>query len=391
LPAHKLYFNSIHDHSTQNTLVMIETAKAQKTAMKEDSSVRSQMMQFNHEEVLFCNDNETGLKAIIAIHNTVLGPGLGGCRIWKYEQEQDALNDVLRLSRGMTYKASVAGLNLGGAKAVIIGDSRQIKNEALMRRFGRFVDDLGGKYITAEDVGSNSRDMEYIHMETRHVTGIPASMGGSGDPSPVTAYGVWLGMKAAAKERWGNDSLNGKKVTVQGTGNVGENLIKHLVDEGAKVYITDINKDKLKEVADKLKVEVVDSEKIFDLDVDIYAPCALGATLNTENINRLKCSVIAGAANNQLADEKVHGEMLMKKGILYAPDFVINAGGLINVYSEFLGNYSRERAITQADKIFNITAEIFHVSAKENIPTYLAANRLAEARIETIGKVKLNH
>jgi len=370
---------------------MSETVTVKKTMNQTEDSITGQMIKFDHEEILFCNDNATGLKAIIAIHNTVLGPGLGGCRIWKYNNETEALTDVLRLSRGMTYKASVAGLNLGGAKAVIIGDSKTIKTEALMRRFGRFVDDLGGKYITAEDVGSSSHDMEYIHMETRHVTGIPKSMGGSGDPSPVTAYGVWLGMKAAAKERWGTDSMKGKKVAIQGIGNVGENLVKHLTEEGAKVYITDINKEKLKEVADKYKVEIVDAEKIFDLDVDVYAPCALGATVNTANIERLKCSIIAGAANNQLAEEKVHGEMLMKKGILYAPDFVINAGGLINVYSELSGNYSRERAISQADKIFDVTREIFRISSSENIPTYLAANRIAEKRIEDIGKVKLNH
>jgi len=370
---------------------MIETAGVKKTVTLSNESITGQMMTFNHEEVLFCNDNATGLRAIIAIHNTVLGPGLGGCRIWNYAREEDALTDVLRLSRGMTYKASVAGLNLGGAKSVIIGDSKNIKTEALMRRFGRFIDDLGGKYITAEDVGSNSHDMEYIHMETSHVTGIPQSMGGSGDPSPVTAYGVWLGMKAAAKERWGNDSLSGKKVSVQGIGNVGEHLVKHLVDDGAKVYITDINQDRLKEVAGKFKTEVVDAEKIVDLDVDIYAPCAMGATVNTASIERLKCSIIAGSANNQLADEKVHGEMLLKKGILYAPDFVINSGGLINVYAELQGSYNRERAITHADKIYGITQQIFHSSAKENVPTYLAANRLAEKRIEAIGKIKLNH
>jgi len=370
---------------------MIGTVEAKKTAAKVDESITTQMMTFNHEEVLFCNDSTTGLKAIVAIHNTVLGPGLGGCRIWKYANEQEALNDVLRLSRGMTYKAAVAGLNLGGAKAVIIGDSKTIKTEALMRRFGRFIDDLGGKYITAEDVGSNSRDMEYIHMETRHVTGIPTYMGGSGDPSPVTAFGVWNGIKAAANERWGNDSLAGKKIGVQGIGNVGENLVKHLSEEGAKVYITDINQEKLKEVAAKFKAEVVDADKIFDLDMDIYAPCAMGATLNTVNIERLKCSIVAGAANNQLAEEKVHGEMLLKKGILYAPDFVINAGGLINVYSEYLGNYNREHAISQAEKIYSTIKEIFRISSVEKIPTYLAANRLAERRIEAIGKIQMNH
>jgi leucine dehydrogenase len=370
---------------------MIETKEVKKTSTTVENGVTVQMSTYNHEVVLFCNDNATGLKAIIAVHNTVLGPSLGGCRIWKYGTEQDALNDVLRLSRGMTYKASVAGLNLGGGKSVIIGDSKTIKSEALMRRFGRFVDDLGGKYITAEDVGSSSRDMEYIRMETRHVTGIPESMGGSGDPSPVTAYGVLLGMKAAANEKWGKDSLKGKKVSVQGIGNVGEHLVKHLTEEGAIVYITDINEEKLKEVAKTYKAEVVALNAIYDIDVDIYAPCALGATVNNDTLERLKCFIIAGSANNQLADEKVHGEAMIKKGIIYAPDFVINSGGLINVYTELGGNYNKPRAMQHADKIYDITKEIFRIAKQENIPTYLAANKVAEKRIEAIGKVKLNH
>ena len=370
---------------------MIETKEIKKTAEMNDNGITTQMFKYDHEEVLFCNDNATGLKAIIAIHNTVLGPSLGGCRIWKYNNEQEAINDVLRLSRGMTYKASVAGLNLGGGKSVIIGDAKTIKSEAFMRRFGRFVDDLGGKYITAEDVGSTSRDMEYIRMETQHVTGIPESMGGSGDPSPVTAYGVLLGMKAAANERWGNDSLKGKKVSVQGIGNVGEHLVKHLTDEGAKVYITDINQEKLKEVAAKYKAEVVALDAIYDLDVDIYAPCALGATVNNDTLAKLKCSIIAGSANNQLADEKVQGEALVKKGIIYAPDFVINSGGLINVYCELGGTYNKPRAMQHADKIYDITKSIFTLAKAENIPTYLAANKVAEKRIEAIGRVKMNH
>jgi len=370
---------------------MIETKEATKTTIASDNGVTVQMHKYDHEEVLFCNDNATGLKAIIAIHNTVLGPSLGGCRIWKYNNEQEALNDVLRLSRGMTYKASVAGLNLGGGKSVIIGDAKTIKSEALMRRFGRFVDDLGGKYITAEDVGSSSRDMEYIHMETRHVTGIPESMGGSGDPSPVTAYGVWLGMKAAANEKWGSDSLKGKKVSVQGIGNVGIHLVKHLTDDEAKVYITDINEARLKEVAKEYKAEVVSLDGIYDLDVDIYAPCALGATVNNDTLKRLKCSVIAGSANNQLADEKVQGEALVKQGIIYAPDFVINSGGLINVYAELGGSYNKQRAMQHADKIYDITKEIFKLAKQENIATYLAANMVAEKRIDAIAKVKMNH
>jgi leucine dehydrogenase len=370
---------------------MIDTKEPKKAAVAAGNGVTAEMFKFGHEELLFCNDNTTGLKAIIAIHNTVLGPSLGGCRIWNYSNEQEAITDALRLSRGMTYKASVAGLNLGGGKSVIIGDAKAIKNEALMRRFGRFVDDLAGKYITAEDVGTNSKDMEYIHMETKHVTGIPESMGGSGDPSPVTAYGCLLGMKAAAKEKWGSDSLKGKKVGVQGIGNVGIHLVEHLANEGAILSICDINEERLKDAAKKYKATVVGLNDIYDVDMDIYAPCALGATVNTETLGRLKCSVIAGSANNQLGDEKVHGEMLMKKGIIYAPDFVINSGGLINVYTELGGNYNKQRAMSIADNIYTVTQEIFRTAKQENIPTYLAANRLAEKRIELVGKVHLNH
>ena len=370
---------------------MIETKEHKKTTIASENGIIAQMHTYDHEVVLVCNDNATGLKAFIAVHNTVLGPSLGGCRIWNYKNEQEALTDVLRLSRGMTYKASVAGLNLGGGKSVIMGDAKVIKNEALMRRFGRFVDDLGGKYITAEDVGTNSKDMEYIRMETRHVTGIPESMGGSGDPSPVTAYGCLLGMKAAAKEKWGSDSLKGKKVGLQGVGNVGIHLVDYLAKEGAILSICDINEEKLKEVANKYKATVVGLNDIYNVDMDIYAPCALGATVNTETIDKLKCSIIAGSANNQLADEKIHGEMLMKKGVIYAPDFVINSGGLINVYTELGGGYNKARAMTIADNIYHITLEIFKTAKAEGIPTYLAANRLAEKRIEQIGKVKLNH
>ncbi|HTL81847.1 MAG TPA: Glu/Leu/Phe/Val dehydrogenase dimerization domain-containing protein [Bacteroidia bacterium] len=347
-----------------------------------------QMSVFDHEQVVFCNDNTTGLKAIIAIHNTTLGPALGGTRMWPYVNESEALTDVLRLSRGMTYKAAVAGLNLGGGKAVIIADSRKDKNEGLMRRFGKFVDSLGGKYITAEDVGVNAKDMEQVHMETKHVTGIPPALGGSGDPSPVTAYGVYMGMKASAKERWGNDSLSGKKIAVQGIGNVGSHLVDHLVKEGATIFITDIYEDKVSAVKKKhASVEVVSGDKLFDLDIDIYAPCALGATVNNESLAKLKCSIICGAANNQLADENVHGKIVMEKGILYAPDFVVNAGGLINVYSEVAG-YGSEYAMLQAQNIYSTTAAIFAMSKKENIPTFLAANRTAEARIAAIAHIK---
>ena len=353
------------------------------------NSVLQLMSINNHEQVVFCNDQSTGLKAIISIHNTVLGPALGGTRMWAYNNDAEALNDVLRLSRGMSYKAAITGLNLGGGKAVIIGDARKIKSEALMRRFGKFVNSLAGKYITAEDVGINTKDMEYVKMETDYVSGLPTSMGGSGDPSPVTAYGVYMGMKAAAKTKWGNDSLEGKKVVVQGIGHVGENLVAYLVKEGAKVFVIDIFEDRVQNISRQHKVDFVSAENLFGLDMDIYAPCALGATINDENLSKLKCAIIAGAANNQLADEKIHGEMVKEKGILYAPDFLINAGGLINVYSELEG-YNRERAMAQTENIYNTTLNIFKISADQNIPTYVAANKLAEKRIEEIGRVKLS-
>ncbi len=367
---------------------MIDVKESKATAAPLSSNVfESLSNSMHHEQVVFCNDPETGLKAIIAIHSTVLGPSLGGTRMWMYKSETEALNDVLRLSRGMTYKASISGLNLGGGKTVIIGDSKTDKSEALFRKFGRFVNKLGGKYITAEDVGTTTKDMEYVAMETKHVTGLPESMGGGGDPSPVTAYGVYMGMKASASFAWGNDSLNGKKVLVQGVGHVGENLVKNLKKEGAVIYISDINEEQLKKVSQEYGAQVIAPDKIFDLDLDIYAPCALGATLNTENINKLKCTVIAGAANNQLADEKVHGPMLVDKGIIYAPDFLINAGGLINVYSELSG-YNRQRALTQTEHIYQVTLEIHRKASVEKIPTQQAATQIAEKRISDIGKVK---
>ncbi len=271
-------------------------------------------------------------------------------------------------------------MNLGGGKAVIIGDSKKDKSEALFRRFGRFINNLNGQYITAEDVGTSTKDMEYVAMETKSVTGLPESMGGSGDPSPVTAYGVYMGMKASAKFAWGNDELNGKKVLVQGIGNVGRNLVSHLTKEGAVVYIADINEEQLNKVAAEYGATVVSNEGLYDLDIDIYAPCALGATLNTENISRLKCSIVAGAANNQLAEESIHGPMLVEKGIVYAPDFLINAGGLINVYSE-LNGYDRSKALAQTEHIYNATMDILKNAQADGIHTQLAAMQIAEKRI----------
>jgi leucine dehydrogenase len=345
-----------------------------------DCSVVSDMSLMGHEQVVFCQDSETGLKAIIAIHNTTLGPALGGTRMWNYKNEKQALYDVLRLSRGMSFKAAISGLELGGGKAVIIGDSTTEKTEALMRKFGSFVDSLGGKYITAEDVGMNTRDMEYVRMETKHVTGIPESMGGSGDPSPVTAFGVYMGMKASAKYKWGIDDLKGKKVLIQGVGHVGENLLKYLIDEGAKVIINDVNETRLAELSAQYGATIVMGDAIFDLDIDIYAPCALGATVNPYTIERLRCEIIAGAANNQLADEDRDGQLCADKGILYAPDFLINAGGLMNVYSEIKG-YDREHSMSQTRRIYDTTLEILKKAELDGITTHGAALAIAEQRI----------
>lgn len=343
--------------------------------------------QFDHEQIMICNDNSTGLKAIIAIHNTVLGPGLGGTRMWNYKSEAEAIQDALRLSRGMSYKAAISGLNLGGAKAVIIGDPHTQKSEALMRKFGRFVENLGGKYITAEDVGTTTKDMEYVNMETDSVVGLPESRGGGGDPSPVTAYGVYMGMKASAKKLWGSDSLAGKKVAVQGIGKVGFHLVEMLHKDGAKLYVSDIHEKMLHLAASQFGAHVVNGNDIYSQDVDIFAPCALGAILNTENINALKCAIVAGAANNQLEHEDEHGPMLSKKGILYAPDFLINAGGLINVYSEYTG-YNRDNAMRDTEKIYDTTLAIYAKADDENIHTQKAAMILAEKRINDILKVR---
>jgi len=349
-----------------------------KEISRDDNHVLSRMVGMDHEQVLFCQDRATGLKAIIAVHNTVLGPSLGGTRMWNYANEEDAITDVLRLSRGMTYKNSISGLNLGGGKAVIIGDSYTQKNEALFRRFGKFVESLSGKYITAEDVGISPHDMVWVNKETNHVAGLP---GKSGDPSPVTAYGVYVGMKACAKAQFGKDSLAGIKVAVQGAGHVGQYLIKHLTDEGAKVFVTDIHAPSLKEVSDKYGSTIVGLDEIYDLDVDVYAPCALGATVNDATLERLKCSIIAGAANNQLQNEIIHGKAVMDKGIIYAPDYMLNAGGVINCFAEVDGRTS-EWAMDKAAQIYDTTAEIINGSRANNIPTYAIANKMAENRIQ---------
>jgi leucine dehydrogenase len=363
---------------------MFEVKEIVETTLGENP-VLERMGKYNHEQLLFCNDNATGLRAIIAVHNTTLGPALGGTRMWPYKTELEALQDVLRLSRGMTYKNSVAGLNLGGGKAVIIGDARKMKSEALFRRFGKFVESLGGKYITAEDVGIGPQDMTWVNMETNNVVGLP---GKSGDPSPVTAYGTYMGMKAAAKIKWGSDSLKGKKIVVQGAGHVGEYLVAHLVKEDAKVSISDIHEDTLKRVAAEYKVSVIGVNDVYNADMDIYAPCALGATVNDDTLGKLKCSIIAGAANNQLADEAIHGVRVMEMGIIYVPDFVINAGGVINCYAEVKG-FDAKWAMDKAGDIYSTCLNLISRSQSEKTPTYRIANQMAEERIRAIGMVKL--
>lgn len=344
----------------------------------------------NHEQVVFCRNKEVGLKAIIAVHNTTLGPALGGTRMWNYKSEEDALIDVLRLSKGMTYKAAIAGLNLGGGKAVIIGDSKKDKTEGLFRAFGAFVNSLAGQYITAEDVGTSVKDMEYIFMETPFVTGIPSTFGGSGDPSPYTAHGTLMAIRASAKEKFGVDSLSGLRVAVQGLGNVGSNLVDFLVQDGAVVSIADIDVDRVAAMSNKHGgLKVVNPNEIITSECDVLAPCALGAVINDQTIPKLKCKVIAGAANNQLGEAR-HGDALRELGILYAPDFVANAGGLMNVFVELEG-YSSERAFDKTKVVYDNVLTIFKLAKEQNISTHTAANLLAEKRIKQIGELRMHH
>jgi leucine dehydrogenase len=346
-----------------------------------------QISTLDHEQVMFCHDKATGLRAIIGIHNSVLGSALGGLRFWNYNNDSEALFDVLRLSRGMTFKAALSGVNLGGGKAVIIGDPRKIKSEALLRRFGQFVQNLGGKYITAEDVGVSEQDMVHISQETDHVTGLPENRGGSGDPSPVTAYGVYLGMKAALKFQTGSESLQNKKVIVQGAGKVGTYLIENLAKEGAKIFVYDIISENIKNAVDKFKAVPIDANEIYSLEADIYAPCALGATINPDTIPQLKVSLVCGGANNQLLDEKRDGLALQSKNILYAPDFMVNAGGLINVYTE-LDGYVRARAIEMTELIYKTTLNVLNLAREEKITPHEAALKSALMRIESVGRIR---
>jgi leucine dehydrogenase len=341
--------------------------------------VFSRMQALGHEQVLLSHDPSCGYFGIIAIHDTTLGPALGGTRFWQYPGTEEAITDALRLSRGMTYKSAVAGINLGGGKSVIIGDNKRADREALFRAHGRFIETLNGRYITAEDIGTSPADMEYIKLETDHVAGL---LGLSGDPSPVTAYGVYVGMKATAKVRWGSDRLTGKTVSVQGAGKVAHSLMQHLHEEGARVVVTDIDGEKVRRAEQEFGARSVAPDAIYDQDADIFSPNALGATINDESLDRLKVEIIAGGANNQLAEDR-HGDELERRGILYAPDYVINGGGVINVYGE-LHRWPVERAKKKAGEIYETLLRIFEIARRERIPTYRAADRLAEQRIAAV-------
>ena len=341
----------------------------------------------SHQQVLFGNDAETGLQCIIAIHDQTLGPALGGTRMKTYHSTYEALVDVLRLSRGMTYKAAAANLSLGGGKAVIIGDPDKDKSEELLKAYGRFVNGLGGQYITAEDVGTTVPDMVIVRSQTEYVTGLPVENGGSGDPSPVTAIGCFHGLRAAADEVWGSDDLEGKTVAVQGLGKVGWHLAVLLKEAGARLIVADVRKDVVDRAREELGAEVEDPDRIHAAECDIFSPCALGAVINNQSIEELKCKVIAGAANNQLADERVQGPMLKLRGILYAPDFVINAGGLINVSGELdPEGYDQEKQVERAKHIYDAIQACIQLAKQKNIPTAEAAVHIANERIEAAKK-----
>lgn len=354
-------------------------------------SIFENMYSMGHEEVVFFSDDSCGLKAIIAIHDTTLGPALGGCRMWPYATEEEALEDVLRLSRGMTYKASISGLNLGGGKAVIIGDPKKDKSEALFRSFGRYIESLNGRYITAEDMNIGVSDVDHIYNETSNVVGVAQIHGGSGNPAPYTALGVFRGIEASCTKAFGDRSVRGKVVAIQGVGAVGNYLAKYLDERGAKILFTDINEDNIEKLKETVpSAEFVSPEEIYSVDCDIFSPCAMGAIINDKTIDKLKCSVVAGAANNQLHEEHKHGAILKEKNILYAPDYLINAGGLMNVSIEYEG-WSDEKSKRMVDTIYDKTLEIFALSDEQNIPVYQATNVLAEKRIEDYKKIKTNY
>jgi leucine dehydrogenase len=334
------------------------------------------LAEMGHEEIVMCSDPSVGYKGILAVHSTRLGPALGGTRFWQYATDDDAITDALRLSRGMTYKNAVAGLHLGGGKSIIIGDNKTKDREKIFRAHGRFVEGLGGRYITAEDVGTSTKDMAFVQMETSHVAGLA---GKSGDPSPVTAHGVFRAVQASANRKWGSDTLEGKTVAIQGCGSVGSYLAKELHEAGAKLIVSDIDASKAEKVSRMTGAKIVKGTAIFSADADIFSPCALGGIINDKTIPKLKVQIVVGGANNQLLEER-HGDELQKRGILYAPDYVANAGGVINVYGEISG-WDAQRALDTADDIYDTILKVFDIAEAKHIPTYEAADRLAELRL----------
>jgi leucine dehydrogenase len=341
----------------------------------------------DYEQVVFCHDRRTGLRAIVAVHSTRLGPALGGTRFYPYPTEAAGLEDVLRLARGMTYKAAAAGLDLGGGKAVIFGDPARDKNEALMRAYARYVDAMGGRYITAEDVGTTQADMDLVRRETRYVTGISREMGGSGDPSAATAYGVLWAMKAVALRLWGDTSLVGRHVALAGLGKVGSALLAHLIEERARVTVADVVPASVERAVAEAGVEAVGVEKIHAVDCDVYSPCAMGGSLNAETIPELRCAAVVGSANNQLADASAVS-LLAGAGVLYAPDFVVNAGGLINIAEELApGGYHPELALAAVRRIFDTVTTLLDAADHAGVSTAEAADRLAEQRMDAVSAV----
>lgn len=343
-----------------------------------------------HEEVVIFSEPSCGLKAIVAIHDTTLGPALGGTRMWPYASEEEAVEDVLRLSRGMTYKAAISGLNLGGGKAVIIGDPKKDKSEALFRAYGRFIESLNGRYISAEDVNISVNDIDHMYTETNYVCGVAKAHGGSGNPAPYTALGVFRGMQASAMQTWGSKSVKGKVVGIQGVGSVGFELAKLIHEDGGSLLFTDINKDNIaKFQAEFPEAKFVQADDIYTTEMDVYSPCALGATLNDKTIPQLKCKIVNGAANNQLAEDR-HGKQLQELGILYAPDYLINAGGLMNVSIEFEG-WNDDKSRRMIDKIYDTTLEIFKTAEERGIPVNEATDYLAEQRLKSIKTIQTTY
>ncbi|WP_374011644.1 Glu/Leu/Phe/Val dehydrogenase [Pseudoxanthomonas koreensis] len=340
-----------------------------------------------HEQVVFCNNPDAGLKAIIAVHNTVLGPALGGVRMRPYVNEADAVRDVLRLSRTMTYKNALAGLNIGGGKAVILGNPKTDKTEALMRAFGRAVEALGGRYITAEDVGTDVTDMELLYLETEYVAGVHQVHGGSGDPAPFTAYGTLQGLMASLQRKFGHEEVGKVSIAVQGLGHIGMELAKLLKERGAKLFVADLDPAKVERAVAEFGAEAVGCEEIYEVAADVFAPCAMEGGIGEDTVERLKAKVVCGSANNQLASHAV-GDELHRRGILYAPDYAVNAGGVMNVSLEIDG-YNRERAMRLIRSIYHNVSTIYDLSEREGISPQYAADRIAEARLDAIGRLKL--